>query len=173
MSSDKEEFCRLDRLLISIAVEGGNQPGPEQVCIQQVISAVNCSTSSTPVQGCFVGWHVHVACPFNAYHIAYTSTLHFLPNVCCGHVYLTPLACLPACLLVGLPACLPVPMSVSVCVCLCLSVCLFVCMPACLYICLSVCLLVCLSVWLCRHSAVHEAVSAERGNTSGGAGVHG
>ena len=31
MSSDKEEFCRLDRLLISVAVEGGNQPGPEQV----------------------------------------------------------------------------------------------------------------------------------------------
>lgn len=33
VSSDKEEFCRLDRLLISVAVEGGNQPGPEQVCI--------------------------------------------------------------------------------------------------------------------------------------------
>ena len=31
VSSDKEEFCRLDRLLISVAVEGGNQPGPEQV----------------------------------------------------------------------------------------------------------------------------------------------
>ncbi|KAL0028676.1 hypothetical protein WJX79_009990 [Trebouxia sp. C0005] len=30
VSSDKEEFCRLDRLLISVAVEGGNQPGPEQ-----------------------------------------------------------------------------------------------------------------------------------------------
>ena len=31
VSSDKEEFYRLDRLLISVAVEGGNQPGPEQV----------------------------------------------------------------------------------------------------------------------------------------------
>ena len=31
VSSDKEEFCRLDRLLISVAVEAGNQPGPEQV----------------------------------------------------------------------------------------------------------------------------------------------
>lgn len=31
VSSDQEEFCRLDRLLISIAVEAGNQPGPEQV----------------------------------------------------------------------------------------------------------------------------------------------
>ena len=31
VSSDQGEFCRLDRLLISIAVEAGNQPGPEQV----------------------------------------------------------------------------------------------------------------------------------------------
>ena len=31
VSSDKEEFCRLDRLLISIAAEAGNQSGPEQV----------------------------------------------------------------------------------------------------------------------------------------------
>lgn len=39
VSSDKEEFCRLDRLLISVAVEGGNQPGPEQVSFLRLLTS--------------------------------------------------------------------------------------------------------------------------------------
>lgn len=50
VSSDKEEFCRLDRLLISIAVEGSNQPGPEQVCICPALRHTSHSASAHLVQ---------------------------------------------------------------------------------------------------------------------------
>lgn len=62
VSSDKEEFCRLDRLLISVAVEGGNQPGPEQVCI----SIAMCITLS-PLG--LQALHAHASCPFKQRYI--------------------------------------------------------------------------------------------------------
>ena len=117
VSSDKEEFCRLDCLLISIAVEGGNRPGPEQVCFQQVISIANCTTLSIPVSGCLYACSL----PLNAYDMLHTLMLHFLRSIrctSCGHPYLVTWCCLLSCLFV----CLSVPRSV----CVCLSVSLII-----------------------------------------------